>query len=322
MNANMDILEFRLIHVNIRGVQSNKQNLEHYLIENGLPEIVTLNETMLRGDKNITIDGYYCAARREPIGMSGKHGSMILVKETICEVVELDFFKTQFQEEVIGIEILGKDKQTSLNIVSYYNPPRNKVNPGIFCKSLYRHSNTIFVGDLNCKNISWGSTYTDSQGLHLADTIDDQNWILLNDGSKTRIDPRSGKEEVLDIILCQSGILNLSPKVHVGDRIGSDHLPLHCSLNYDKRHSKDPIFFKNVSQIDRTRFKKLVNDGVNTLPGTFSTASDLDIIADAFPLLFKAAFEASCPLTKKHEKRKPVSLHILALIKEKRALRR
>ena len=96
MNSFSGISEFRLMHINIRGVKSNQQNLAHYLAEHALPEVVTLNETMLRGDKNIKINGYYCAARREPIGMSGKHGSMILVKETICEVVELDFFRRSY----------------------------------------------------------------------------------------------------------------------------------------------------------------------------------------------------------------------------------
>ena len=109
------LFQYRVIHVNIRGVRSNKENLEHYLGEHHFPEIVTLNETMLRGDKGVHIEGYYCAARREPIGLSGKHGSMILVRETVQDVVELDFLKIQFQEEVIGIEIKGKDRRPGLN---------------------------------------------------------------------------------------------------------------------------------------------------------------------------------------------------------------
>ena len=66
---------------------------------------------MLRSDKNDNINGYYCAARKEPTGMSGKHGSMILVKNTLQDVVELDFLKTQFNDEVISIEILRKDRR-------------------------------------------------------------------------------------------------------------------------------------------------------------------------------------------------------------------
>ena len=164
---------------------------------------------MLRGDKGISIKGYYCAARREPIGLSGKHGSMILVRETVQDVVELDFLKIQFQEEVIGIEIKGKDRRPGLNIVTYYNPPGNRINPGIFQKSLYGSYGTIITGDLNCKNLAWGSNFTDPQGNHLSQTLEDQDWIILNDGSKTRIDPRSGKEEALDLILCSPRTLNM-----------------------------------------------------------------------------------------------------------------
>ena len=138
-----NVSKFSIMHVNIRGVKSNKFNLEHYLEEHSFPEIVTLNETMLRGDKTINIKGYYCAARKEPIGMSGKHGSMILVRDTVQDVVELDNLRTNFNEEVIGIEVLGNESRPALNIVTYYNPPGNRINPGIFCRSTYNKNSTF-----------------------------------------------------------------------------------------------------------------------------------------------------------------------------------
>ena len=122
--------QLRLIHLNIRGVRSNKENLEHYLAEHQFPEVVTLNETMLGSGRDISINGYYCAARKEPVGKSGTHGSMILVRDSVQDVVELDF-DNQFQEEVIGIEIKKKDRRPGLSIVTYYNPPGNRINPGI-----------------------------------------------------------------------------------------------------------------------------------------------------------------------------------------------
>ena len=175
MNFEQILYQYRIIHLNIRGVRANKENLEHYLGEYNHPEIVTMNETMLSRDKNIVIKGYYCAARREPIGMSGKHGSLILVKETIKDVVELDFLESQFQEEIIGIEIKGNKERPGLNIVTHYNPPGNRINPSIFQNSLYGNSATIFTGDLNCKNLAWGSNSTDTLGSDLLDVLDDQN---------------------------------------------------------------------------------------------------------------------------------------------------
>ena len=205
------LFQYRIIHVNIRGIRANKDNLEHYLEEHGFPEIVTLNETMLNINRNINIKGYYCAARREPTGVSGKHGSMILVKEAIQDIVQLDFLQTQFQEEVIGIEILGNESRPNLKIVTYYNPPGNRINPGIFCRALYNNNSVVVTGDLNCKHLAWGSNTTDPQGSHLSDTLEDLDWVFLNDGSKTRIDPRSGKEEVLDLVICTPNMLNVRP---------------------------------------------------------------------------------------------------------------
>ena len=103
------LFQYRVVHINIRGVRSNKKNLEHFLGTNDYPEIVTLNETKLGGGVAFDLAGYYCASRREPTDLGGKHGSMILVRDDIDGVTELDFLKNQFQDEVIGIEIMGKN---------------------------------------------------------------------------------------------------------------------------------------------------------------------------------------------------------------------
>ena len=53
MNFEQILYQYRIIHLNIRGVRANKENLEHYLSEHNHPEVVTINETMLNKDKNI-----------------------------------------------------------------------------------------------------------------------------------------------------------------------------------------------------------------------------------------------------------------------------
>ena len=149
MDFDQNLFQYRILHINIRGVQANRENLEHYLDENHLPEIVTINEAMLRSGKTVKIKGYYCAARREPIGMSGKHGSMILVRDTIGDVIELDFLQTQFQEEVIGIEIKRNDSRPGLNVVTYYNSPGNRSNPGIFQRIHYNNGNNTLILEIS-----------------------------------------------------------------------------------------------------------------------------------------------------------------------------
>ena len=55
MNFNQILYQYRIIHLNIRGVRANKENLEHYLSEHNHPEVVTINETMLNKDKNTIV---------------------------------------------------------------------------------------------------------------------------------------------------------------------------------------------------------------------------------------------------------------------------
>ena len=295
-------------------------NIQNYLEENSYPEIICLNETKLGKKIDFQIDGYFCGARREPTDCGGKHGSMILVKNDI-EVIELDFLHDQFREEVIGIEICGIAGRPAFNVVTYYNPPGQKVNPKIFDKSMFAGKKTLISGDLNCKNKTWGSNSTDNLGTHLKGVIDDENWIVLNDGSKTRCDPITGREEVLDIIMCSPNMTNYNPSFFVGDDVGSDHYPIHIGLSFGYHRSKNPIYYRNPAQTEWPLFRDLVNQEICNLREPQSR-EDLDIVAGKLTSLVKEAYEASCPLRKKRESKKPITPLIMDMIKEKRKLRR
>ena len=45
MDSDRALFQYRIIQCNIRGVNANRDNLEHYLKEHDFPEIVTMNET-------------------------------------------------------------------------------------------------------------------------------------------------------------------------------------------------------------------------------------------------------------------------------------
>ena len=318
MDFGQNLFQYRVVHINIRGVRANKRNLEHFLDENNRPEIVTLNETKLGRRVEFKIDGYYCASRREPTDLGGKHGSMILVRDDIDDVTELDFPQTQFSHEVIGVKILGKNRRPGLNVVTYYNPPGIGTDPAIFGRNLYRCKRTIFTGDLNCKHTAWGSNSTDLQGIELLNTLHDQNWTFLNDGSKTRYDPRNGKEEVLDLVICSEDVLRYGPRFEILEDVGSDHYPILTTLVFDHHQQKNPIFTRKVSQIDETRFKGIINEKILLIPETFETARDLDRIAKQLPDVVRHAYEQACPLKKVSTNRRPVNPYIMDMIRRKR----
>ena len=77
-----------------------------YLNDANFPEIITLNETKLGTRTKFDIPGYNCASRLEKSEKGGCHGSMILVRADINNVVEIEETQTMFpRDEVIGIEM-------------------------------------------------------------------------------------------------------------------------------------------------------------------------------------------------------------------------
>ena len=156
---------------------------------------------------------------------------MILVRSDVQDVVELDSLTTTYREEVIGVEIKGDQRRPSMNVITYYNPPGNMINAQIFNLNQYPGTRTVITGDLNSKHLAWGSNTTDPHGKFLLETLNDQNWVILNDGSKTRCDPVTAKEEVLDLIVCSPHTVAILEGFFVGDDdVGSDHYPLHANF--------------------------------------------------------------------------------------------
>ena len=304
-----------IVHINVRGLRANGHLLHEYLERLHFPDIICINESKLNSRIDAVLPNYFCAARKD--SLHGHHGSVIFIKDGITDVHELSELKESFNEEVIGVRIAGKQNRPTTNVLTYYNPPGKYVNPAIFhfCKS--QRGATILTGDLNCKNSSWGSTFDDRQGDHLLHTLNETSLAILNDGSMTRCDPIHGTEQALDIVVCNRKALSYFEYFYVGHDVGSDHFPIitkfHMLCQETATHSR---FIKNTDwntykenlksfTIDRLATPEDVNNAVAKI-----TAAMID------------AFEKACPLTKKRVKKCNFTPEMLAIVKEKRRLRR
>ena len=312
----MDTPKFSLVHINIRGLRSNLDNLSNYLSSHNYPEIVTLNETKLNVNQEICVPNYICIARKEKRGC--QHGSLILKRNDINDVVSIGELN-QFQEEVIGIRINGNSTRPTINVITYYNPPNTAVNPSILrvCRSLRGRS--IITGDLNCKHVAWGSTKNDQHGHALLKSINDNQLFVLNDGSMTRYDPSSGKEQVLDLMLTNGDFLPNFSAWNVDEDIGSDHYPIRAtfSLNLSVGHTE---MYRSMKNTDWKEFKTLLSDVQTTSP---STAEEIDVAVEHVTKRIINAFELTCPLRqKRHHKSSSFTSQMVSMVREKRRLRR
>ena len=85
----------------------------------------------------------------------------------------------------------------------------------------------ILMGDFNAHHTLWGETYCDRWGLIVEELIDNNDIILMNDGSPTRYDSFHNRNSAIDLTLCSSS-LRLDYHWAVDeDLYGSDHWPIH-----------------------------------------------------------------------------------------------
>lgn len=311
--------KFRIIHVNIRGIRSNSANLNNYLEESHYPEVVTLNETKLNINQSFPIPNYECIARKERRGC--QHGSLILVRKDLTDITTIAAFD-RFHEEVIGVKLNGNSTRPTINVITYYNPPNTQVNPNILQACRQLHGKTIITGDFNCKNVSWGSSKTDSQGRDLLKCINDNGLFIINNGAKTRYDPHTGKEEVLDLCLTNNGFIDNFESWQVGPDIGSDHFPTETTFKLQYANNGKFENARNFKNVDWNKFHNLlVETEFNQIP-----PETANLLNDAVTLLTRTIFEAfdkACPVKKRRMgNRMPFTAEMLTLVKEKRRLRR
>ena len=322
MSDTSNLYKYEILHLNIRGARANKSNLLKYLSDCNFPEIVTLNETKLGSGIQYDLPGYNCAARKEKSHNGGAHGSMILVRSDLNDISEIEEIEGRFpQNELLGITIKSSNRRPELKVFTYYIPPNTPPNPQILEFVGKQRGNCILTGDLNCKNRIWGSTKTDSNGQELHDQIQTNGLFILNDGSKTRCDPVSGKEEALDIIISNRDAVSIFRNFWVGDDTGSDHYPIHTILQFKNNQNEQKGQEQRVEWTDWKAFQQKML----SLPSlsTCTTSNDIDWTVEIITKQITQAFNTACPLRdKKGPAKCRFTPEIENKVKEKRCLRR
>ena len=326
MDSNADSLfKYEVVHVNIRGAVANKENLLNYISNNDFPEVITLNETKLGSETRFYLEGYKCAARKESGIRGGARGSMILVREDLQDVVEIEDARRLFaNDELLGIEIQGKGDRPSLRIFTYYNPPSTNANGNVINFVDAQQGNAVLTGDLNCKNLCWGSSKTDKFGEELQEAINRSCLFVCNDGSPTRCDPFSGKDEVLDLVMHNFGAANLFQNFAVGECIGSDHYPIHAVYQFKPKGPLVAAKERRIEKNDWSVFTSELESFVSRFTaGALLKREEIDEAVKTISDKILSSFHTACPLQEKKPKKKyKFTKEIRSKVKEKRRLRR
>ena len=183
----------------------------------------------------------------------------------------------------------------------------------------------MFVGDFNSKLEAFGCASKNDSGPLLKTIQNKLNLMYLNNDEHTYMDWRNGNTDILDMAFITPNLAIHDLQFQIGVDLGSDHLPIEISIDTTPHRNTFTNHTRyKFDQTDREVFESILEEalGSEDFSGYLST-SDLDRYADFIITALHTAVDKAIPKSKSvRPESNPISDETLALIKEKRKLRR
>ena len=313
-----------IVFWNCQGVRSKRirKEPELYLKENTI-DIIALNETFLTKKINFKIKGYDTIRNDRSTDRRG--GVAFLVKHGL--VVNKEFRNANFniitENEALAINLELSCNQ-NLTLATIYCPNGNP-NSSLFQTINNLSYNVMFVGDFNSKLEAFGCVSKYTSGPMLETIQNKLNLIYVNNDEHTHMDRRTGNTDILDMAFISQNLAIHDIQFQIGVDLGSDYLPTEISIDTTPHRNTltDHTKYK-FDQTDREVFESILEEalGSEDFSGHLST-SDLDKYADFIITALHTAVDKAIPNSESvRPESNPISSETLALIKEKRKLRR
>lgn len=211
----------KVLQWNIKGYLNNFSELQA-LIKTHKPQIISLQETHLKSDKNIPIPINY-KLYISKLTANSFGGSALIVHNSI----QHKQINSDNTFDTVALTIQSKLKFTIFSTYISPNTTFNKKNiEDTFGIST---SPSLITGDFNSWHSSWGSIKNNKRGKIVNKFITQSNLILLNDGSPTHYSTHNTFSHI-DLTIA-SPILKINSSWQVYDDLsGSDHFPIITSL--------------------------------------------------------------------------------------------
>ena len=183
----------------------------------------------------------------------------------------------------------------------------------------------MFVGDFSSKLEAFGCASKNTSGPMLKTIQNKLNIIYVNNDEHTHMDRSTGNTDILDMAFISQNLAIHDIQFQIGVNMGSDHLPTEISIDTTPLRNTftNPTKYK-FDQTNREVFESVLEEaqGSEDFSGHLFT-SDLDRYADFIITALHTAVDKAIPKSKSERpESNPISNETLALIKEKRKLRR
>lgn len=211
--------KLRILQWNCKSAVSNRENLENLLIANNI-NLAFLSETRFKLHKYIGFPSFNVFRLDNP---DGSGGVAILLKIMYrFREIDLGIFPGI---SYIGVQILANN--FSITVVSLYIKPKTKITYNEWNRFFSSIPKPFVVGgDFNAHHNSWGCSGCDNLGINLLQAIEENDLLLLNDGSPTYIGYSNKQPSAIDLTICSNTMERFFRWQVLEDLYGSDHLPI------------------------------------------------------------------------------------------------
>ena len=186
------------------------------------PHIIALQETHLTENNTSYLSHYHSPPLRKDRENRRGGGVALFIHNNISFlpiVIDIDI-------EIIAVKILLQHQ--NLNIYNIYFPPDTTpttIDTSLIELQKHLVEPFIITMDANAHHVQWGSPTSDHKGNIFASWINDNHYVLLNNGEPTFMTP-TGTQTHIDITICSTNLAStLDWKTHY-DPCNSDHLPI------------------------------------------------------------------------------------------------
>lgn len=265
--TNRSRTDLKILQWNCRALYSNLGDFKFRMYNDNI-DVAILCETWLKDSSKVRFNGYQIYRKDR---QDGKGGVAIIIKNKF-NPIEIDINHNFSKIDVITVECTFNLK--TLKIMSIYAAPGHRTKVAdynyLLENSGNNHEYLIVAGDLNGHHSIWGSSKTDFQGRQIVEFTDDNNLILLNNGTNTMVPSPFRQMEPVDITLVSPNISLITEwKVQDNDSMGSDHYPILITIQMNNQIPNPTIQDLSDNEIistaryydkaDWTKYKAIIN---------------------------------------------------------------
>lgn len=202
---NKNISELKIEHWNAKSIYKKRSDFKHFILDQIKPDIISLNEIKLsnfRASRILHFENYVTLHKARDENKNGAGGVALLISKNI-NFVEIEDPGLD-NLECLAIRVVLENEIFTL--ISYYNPPQDRLRKEIILEITAQYSNFIICGDLNTKSKIFGCKTTILNGSILEDIILESHLIVVNNRNPTYHRTHDNNLDILDWALVSNSL--------------------------------------------------------------------------------------------------------------------